>query len=143
PPATSTMLLPSNVAVWPCDGGEGSDGVAVQVLVPLKSSADDSVAEPLFPPATSTVPLATIDCGSTVALCPNRAAVIVPAVDHEPFETLGSKTSAVARTVEPFLPPVTKIFPSVLGRTLAVCCSRGPLIDASVENAFWTGSYKN
>src|SRR5262245_1790741 len=48
--------------------------------------------------------------------------------------------SAVPRTVEPFLPPVTRIFPFEFGRALAVCCSRGLLIDANVENAFCVGS---
>src|SRR5262245_11607654 len=133
------MLLPRSTAPCACIG-PGSAGVAVQVLVPLNSSADDSVLVPLLPPATSTVPFATIDVGSTVALWPERAAVIVPADDQVPFETPGSKTRADARTVEPFLPPVTRIFPFVFGRTTAVCCSRGLLIDASVENAFWAGS---
>jgi hypothetical protein len=140
PPATRIMLLPRGVAVWPCDGGDGIDGVAVQVLVPLKSSADVRVPLPLLPPATSTVPFATIDWGNTVALWPNLADVIVPADDQLPLLKPGSKISAVASVVEPFLPPVTRIFPFVFGRTLAVCCSRGPEIDASVENAFCTGS---
>jgi hypothetical protein len=61
-----------------------------------------------------------------------------------PFEELGSKEIAVARMVDPFFPPVNRIFPLEFGSTAAVCCSRGGLrelgIDASVLNAFWTGS---
>src|ERR1044071_3888192 len=101
-----SMVFPTTVAVCPCEGGDGIDGVAVQVLVPLNSSADVSAPEPLFPPATSTLPFATIDCGSTVALCPNRAEVIVPAGDQVPFPEDGSKISAVASVVAPFFPPV-------------------------------------
>src|SRR5262245_16083132 len=136
------MLLSSSTAQWFCLA-LAIDGVAVQVVEPLNSSADDSVLVPLFPPSTSTVPFATMDVGSTVAVCPKRAVVIVPAADQLPFENPGSKIRAVLRTVEPFLPPVTRIFPFEFGSALAVCCSRGPLIDASVENAFCDGSNRN
>ncbi|HXJ62926.1 MAG TPA: hypothetical protein VNN79_04150, partial [Actinomycetota bacterium] len=126
PPAISTTLLASSVAVWPCDGGAGIAAVAVHVLVPLNRSADPSVAEPLFPPATSTLPFAGLDVDSAVALWPNRAEVIVPASDQLPVLAPGSKISAVASGVEPFFPPVIRIFPFEFGSTTAVCCSRGP-----------------
>jgi hypothetical protein len=111
------------------------------VVVPLNNSADDSVSLPVDePPATSTLPLATIEVGSTVAEWPTRGVVIVPADDHVPLLTEGSNVMAVARTVDPFLPPVIMIFPLEFGMTEAVCCSLGLLSDASVLNAFWTGS---
>jgi hypothetical protein len=53
PPAMSTMLLGSTVAVSLCTGA-GSALVAVQMLVPFQSSAVPSVLAPLFPPATRT-----------------------------------------------------------------------------------------
>src|SRR6266540_243776 len=129
------MLLPRRTACWLCIG-PGSDGVEVHTFEPLKSSADDRVLLPVDePPAISTLPFATIEAGSTVALWPNRAEVIVPADDQDPFETAGSKRSAEANTAEPFFPPVTRIFPLVPGSTDAVCCSRGLLIEVSVLKA--------
>src|SRR4051794_13005109 len=98
------MLLPSNAEPCPCSGPD-MDGVAVHVLVPLKSSADDRVVVPLLPPASSTEPLATIEAGKIVAECPTRADVIVPALVQVPLLVAGSKMSAVASTAEPFLPP--------------------------------------
>src|SRR5262245_3619259 len=105
------MLLPSSTAVCPCTAA-GIAGVAVQVLVPENSSADDSVVEPLLPPATSTWPLATMLAGNNVAVCPQRAVVIVPAVDQDPGPNPGSKIAAVFSVVDPFLPPVTSTLPS-------------------------------
>jgi hypothetical protein len=89
------MLLPRRTAWEPCSG-PGIDGVTVQVDVPLNSSAEDSGVLPFAdPPATITEPLATIDVGSTTALAPTRADVIVPAGDHVPFDTLGSNVIAL------------------------------------------------
>jgi hypothetical protein len=116
--------------------------VAVQVVVPLNSSAEERVLLPVEePPATSTLPSATILLGSTVMLWPTRGEVIRPAEDHVPFENPGSNVMALARTLEPFFPPVRRILPFEFGKTTAVCCSRGGLgIDASVLKAFCTGS---
>jgi hypothetical protein len=140
PPATSTMFPLKSTACDPCRD-PGIEGVAVQVDVPLNSSADDSVSLPVEePPATSTKPLSTMLFGSSVIVAPTRALVIVPADDQLPFETEGSKEIAVLRTLEPFLPPVTRIFPLLFGTVTAVACSRGLEIEASVLNAFWTGS---
>jgi hypothetical protein len=140
PPATRTMFPDRSTARWPCSA-PGIDGVAVQVVVLLNSSADDSVSVPVDdPPATSTCPLATMLFGRSAMLWPTRGEVIVPADDHVPLLTLGSKTKAVARTVDPFFPPVTRILPFELARERAVCCSRGPEMDASVLKAFCTGS---
>jgi hypothetical protein len=113
--------------------------LAVQVLVPFQSSVEASVLEPLEPPVTSTCPFSTSAVDSRVAVWAWRAAVIVPADDQLPMLTPGSKRIVVASVVEPFLPPVTRIFP--LARTVAVCPSRGPLdSEFSVLNADCTGS---
>src|SRR5215471_4011151 len=134
------MFPESRTACAPCSA-PGIDGVAVQVVVSENSSADDRVSLPVEePPATKTKPFATMLFGSTTIAAATRGEVIVPAEDQVPFDTDGSKEMAVLRTVEPFLPPATRIFPFVPGRTAAVCSSRGFEIDASVENAFWTGS---
>jgi hypothetical protein len=135
------MLLPRRTAREPCKG-PGIEGVAVQVDVPLNSSADESVSVPVDdPPATITEPFATIDVGRTIALAPTLGEVIVPAGDQVPFDTLGSKRIALLRTCDPFNPPPTRIFPFEFGKTAAKCCSRGGLgIDANVLNAFCTGS---
>jgi hypothetical protein len=116
-------------------------GVVVQVVVPLKSSADDSVSLPVDdPPATSSCPFATMLFGSCVIEWPTRGEFIVPAADQVPLLKPGSKTMALASTVEPFLPPANRILPLVFVSVTAVCSSRGLEIDASVLNAFWTGS---
>jgi hypothetical protein len=78
--------------------------------------------------------------GSNVIVAPTRADVIVPADDQLPLLELGSNTMADDCTVDPFRPPATRIFPLVFCSALAMCCSRGLEIDASVLNAFWTGS---
>ena len=135
------MFPLSRTACCPCSG-PGIDGVTVQVDVPLNSSADASVSLPVDePPATSSCPFATMLFGSCVIEWPTRGVFIVPADDQLPLLKLGSKTMALASTVNPFLPPVTRILPFVLVSVSAVCCSRGGLgIEASVLKAFWTGS---
>jgi hypothetical protein len=88
------------------------EGVTVQVEVPLNSSADASVSLPVDdPPATSSCPFATMLFGSWVIEWPTRGEFIVPAGDHVPLLKLGSNTMALARTVDPFLPPATRILP--------------------------------
>jgi hypothetical protein len=75
--------------------------------------------------------------GRSVMLAPTRGEVIVPAGDQVPLLELGSKTIAVPRTVEPFLPPATRIFPLLFCSVMTICCSRGGLgIEARVLNAF-------
>ncbi len=76
--------------------------------------------------------------GSSVAVWPERADVIVPAVDHEPGPKPGSKIAVVASVVDPFLPPVTSTLPSA--STVIVCPSRAAGIACSVENADCAGS---
>jgi hypothetical protein len=63
---------------------------------------------------------------------------MLPVVDQDPGPNPGSNTTAVARVVEPFLPPVTSSLPS--GINVAVCPSRGVGIEASVLNADCAGS---
>src|SRR5580698_2913145 len=135
------MLPPSSTACWPCND-PGIAGVVVQVDVPLNNSAEASVSLPVDePPATSSCPFATMLFGSWVIEWPTRAEFIVPADDQVPLLKLGSNTMALASTLDPFLPPATRILPFVFVSVTAVCCSRGGLgIDASVLNAFWTGS---
>jgi hypothetical protein len=137
PPAIRIAPFPRAVAVCPCTG-PGIAVVAVQVLVPLNSSAEASVVAPFEPPATSTCPLAARPAGSSVAVCPCRGDVIVPAVVQLPGPEDGLKMTAVARVVVPFLPPVNRMLP--FASTVAVCPSRGLGIEASVLNADWTGS---
>src|SRR5204863_8218340 len=133
PPATSTVFPESRTACAPCSA-PGIEGVAVQVVVSENSSADDSVSLPVDdPPATKTLPFLTMLFGRTTMLAATRGEVIVPAEDHVPLLTLGSKLIAVLRTLEPFLPPATSILPFVFGKTAAPCCSRALGIDASVE----------
>src|SRR4051794_1627282 len=134
------MLPLSSTARCPCKG-PGIEGVTVQVDVPLNSSADASVSLPVDePPATSSCPLATMLFGSWVIEWPTRGEFIVPADDQVPLLNPGSNTMALASTAEPFLPPASRILPFVFVSVTAVCSSRGLGIDASVLNAFWTGS---
>jgi hypothetical protein len=143
PPAKRTKLLGNVTAGASCTPA-GREAVAVHVVVSLNSSADESVLLPVLdPPATSTNPLATILLGRTIMLWPTRGEVMVPADDQVPLENEGSKVSAVANTVDPFLPPVMSILPFEFGKIDAACCSRALDSDASVENALWTGSYRN
>jgi hypothetical protein len=125
----------------PCSA-PGIEGVAVQVVVSLNSSAVDSVLLPVDdPPATRTSPFATMELGSAIALAPTRAEVIVPAVDQLPGPLEGSNTIALAKMVDPLLPSPTRILPLVPGSVTAKCCSRAGLgMDASVLNALCTGS---
>src|SRR4051794_12119508 len=115
------MLLPSRTAVCPCTAA-GIAGVDVQVLVPEKSSADESAVEPSLPPATRTCPFAMILAGNRVAVCPHRGDVIVPAVDQDPGPTPGSKIAVVFSVIDPFLPPVTSTLP--FASVVIVCSSR-------------------
>ena len=97
------MFPDSRTAWWPCSG-PGIDGVAVQVDVPLNSSADESVLLPVDePPATRTCPFATMLFGSSVMLWPTRGEVIVPADDQVPLLTLGSNTIARREHARPVL----------------------------------------
>src|SRR6185312_3272351 len=79
--------------------------------------------------------------GSSTAAWSWRAVVIVPADDQVPFELLGLKSIVVARTLDPFLPPVMRTLPFF--NTVAVCPSRG--LDSAVRelNADCVGSNKN
>src|SRR6516225_1362357 len=77
----------------------------------------------------------------SVAVWPERAWVIVPADDQDPGPKPGSKLTAVASVVAPFLPPVTSSLPP--GREVTVCASRGPGSAASVLNADCAGSNRN
>ena len=134
------MFPLSSTAAWPVIP-PGIAAVAVHVLVLLNSSAEASVLLPVDdPPATSTWPWSTMVFGSSVIVAPTRAEVMVPADDQLPLLTLGSKTIALDSTVEPFFPPATRIFPLLFCSAAAMCCSRGVEIEASVLNAFWTGS---
>src|SRR5437879_4667433 len=123
------MLLPRTVAVCPC-AAPVIALVAAQVLVPLNSSALARVLVPFDPPAPSTCPLATMPEGSSVAVCPCRAVVIVPADDQLPGPEAGLNITAVASVVDPLLPPVKRILP--FGSSVAVCPSRADGIFASV-----------
>jgi len=130
------MFPLKSTACPPCRG-PGIEGVAVHTVVSLNSSADDRVLLPVLdPPATRTFPFATMLAGRATIAWPTRGEVIVPADAHVPFDDEGSKVIAVLRTVDPFLPPVTRILPLELGSTIAVCCSRGLEMDASVLKAF-------
>ena len=74
-------------------------------------------------------------------MCPERAAVIVPADDQDPGPSAGLNTIAVASVVVPFLPPVTSSLP--FASTVAVCPSRGLGRAPWVLNADCAGSKRN
>jgi hypothetical protein len=103
-------------------------------------SVELSALVPFDPPATRTWPPVKTPVGKSVAVWPQRGDVMLPVVDQLPGPKPGSKITALASVVVPFLPPANRILPP--GNVSAVCPSRGLGIDANVLNADCAGSNK-
>src|SRR6266550_1814719 len=88
----------------------------VAVHVPLAGSYSSALLKtrPLFPPATSTLPL-----GRSVAVCWARAVPRLPVAVHVPVA--GSYSSALLKA-GPLFPPATSTLP--VGSSVAVCQER-------------------
>ena len=71
-------------------------------------------------------------------MCCWRAAVMLPVVDQAPGPVAGSKTTAVLRVVEPFLPPASKTLP--FDKVVTVWPSRALGMLARVLKATCAGS---
>ena len=89
-----------------------------------------SDVEPFLPPAMRTLPLVVglEDVLSWIAVCSWRAPVMLPVAAHVPV--VRSYNSAVAKVVDPLVPPATSTFP--VESTVAVWPCRAVAIDPVV-----------